>query len=262
MKADEPTELNDPALKSAVQRACGGQCCPAALRSRIEKLLHEDSRAAHPSHRWRSKLWVIWPLAVTALILLAVGVRPLLHPAAPPTSFAPVLPASLQADLIQRHDHCCKAKNHQRLPVRITDDAAIASAMRNRLSHAVLMDRPSGWTFRGASICPVGSTPSGHLVFVKGPDALSIFSLPASCDPGIHNGNQCEMTTNGHLIVAFAKDDALFCLVGSGPQGTITLDELSKMSDQMKPAVLAARPSEARPAVAELLYLLDAPASH
>jgi hypothetical protein len=254
MKADDP-EFVDPALKSAVKRTCCGERCPAALRTRIENLLHEES--THRSRNW--KPWLIGPLAAAALILLAIGVWTRLYQASPPPTQLAALPASLQADLIQRHDHCCKVKNHQGLPVRIDNDSAIASAMRHRLSHAVLMDRPSepGWTFRGASICPVGSIPSGHLVFVKGPDALSVFSLPASCDPCLQNGNQCEMTTDGHLIVAFAKDGALFCLVGSGPQGTISMDELNKMRDKMKPDVVAARPVETRPAFAELIYPLD-----
>ncbi len=74
----------------------------------------------------------------------------------------------------------------------MNDDAAMASAMRNQLSRAVLVARPNqgNWTFKGASVCNVATAPTGHLVFASGDEALSVFSLPGSLDPKlkIRNG--------------------------------------------------------------------------
>jgi hypothetical protein len=142
------------------------------------------------------------------------------------------------------------------------DDAAIAAAMRTRLAQpAVLVARPtdSGWDFRGAAICPVGKTPAGHLVFAKGEEVISVYTLPASVAPTATNGSHFEATTDGHPIAAFARDGGLFCLVGSGPAGTITLDQLTQMRDRMMSDVSVAEVpthgDESRLAMAnDLLY--------
>ena len=153
------------------------------------------------------------------------------------------LPVSLEDDLIKTHDGCCKEPNHQHLPVLKTDDAAIAGALHARLHQPTLVYHPqdTGWQFRGAAICPVGSTPSGHLMFAKGTAALSIFSLPLSLIPGAPEGYKYSDDRDHHCIVGFVKDGALFCVVGSGPVDTIDIDQLKQMESAMIPAVARAQ---------------------
>jgi hypothetical protein len=244
-----PDDFGDPVLKTAVQRAWGCECCPLQLRKRLEGAI---GGAKGSGLRFMPRGWFIGPLAAAAMVVLVIGGWRMMH-----TSTPADFPSTLAADLIYRHDSCCKKPDHQGLPVPKTDDTAIAAAMESRLSRAVLMARPQdpGWTFRGAAICHVGKTESGHLVFLKGDDAISVFSLPSTLDPTLHDGQHVELTSNNHPIIAFAKDGALFCLVGSG---SVDEDQLDKMRQYMDAQVTTAAIShEPRTTVSELIYPVD-----
>lgn len=241
----ENQEFDDPALRAAVKKAWGSECCPCELRDRLCPV----SSAF--------KMWTGRLLAVAAVLVLGVGASLVWHSRSVPTGstiVASAIPISLQTDLIHTHDKCCGAPDHHHLAPDAADDAAIASAMRTRLSHAVLMARPAdpGWTFKGAAICHVGATPCGHLVFVKGDQAISIFSLPATSDPQIADGSHAEANVDGHPMTVFAKDGAVFCLVGSGQGGSISATALEQMRQRMQTQVTADTGSENT--VAELMY--------
>jgi hypothetical protein len=130
--------------------------------------------------------------------------------------------------------------------------------LHNQLHQPVLVFHPqdSHWKFRGAAVCGVGkeNVKSGHLVFTKGSDALSIFSLPESLLPAAKEGAQYSMNLDDHCIVAFVKDGALFCLVSSGPPGDVSISDLKKMETEMLPAV--ARLNDPEPAPVLLTELL------
>lgn len=251
--------FQDPALRGAVRQVWGQEQCPEKLRQQCCCLC---------SGRWvagRIARAAGWAVAVAALVAMAVGIplirhadrKPasiaLLPPASPPSPANPndiansdvtvgsLIPVELQKNLVTTHEHCVHRQNHHGLDQPGTADTDIAEAMRARLSHAVLMARPAdpGWAFRGAAICHVGSMPSGHLVFARGEQAISIFSLPASAAPRLHDGDDARATAKGHPIVAFARDGAIFCLVGSDPSGGISTDDLDQMRQRMEPDVTA-----------------------
>jgi hypothetical protein len=258
-------EFRDPALKQAIIRCWASECAPDALRARITSLCRE-AQAVHASPRSipprNNRIsWMIWPVSLAAALLICFAVFARLR--APGEHAAIALPVLLENQLIKTHDGCCKELDHQHLPgVSKNDDAGIARAFAVDLKHPVVMFRPADarWIFRGASICPVGTTPSGHLVFVKGDAALSIFSLPISVllpsMPNAHDGDHFSGTLNQHEVVGFVKDGALFCLVSSGPAGTLPLDEMKKMESRMQPSVamgMQAWPQHRTVVLAELL---------
>jgi hypothetical protein len=267
MNEHSEDEFRDPALKQAIHRCWASEGAPAALRARIARLCQE-SQLAQAAGSSRSKStrgnrisWMIWPVSLAALLLISFAVFNRLHSAGDQGAIA--LPVILENQLIKTHDGCCKDFDHQHLPgVSKSDDAGIARAFAVDLKQPVVMFRPADahWVFRGASICPVGGTPSGHLVFVKGDAALSIFSLPISVllpsMPDAHDGDHFSGTLNQHEVVGFVKDGALFCMVSSGPAGTLTLDEMKKMESRMQPSVamgMQAKPQHRTVVLAELL---------
>ena len=238
MPPQQEQQFDDPHLKDAVRRCWACDCAPKALQNQVAKMLAESTDWGKSSHRPMGKLsWVIWPVALAASVVLAVGIARRVgnHPAI--IDLPAALPVSLETELIQRHDYCSKLPNHQHLKVPKDDDNAIARAMQGRLNNrAVLVFHPQNpaWEFRGASVCPVGTTPSGHLVFVKGHDSLSIFSLPKSLVPNAADGNEFNQTMDHHYIAGFVKDGALFCAVSTAP---ISMDEIKAMESKVQTTV-------------------------
>jgi hypothetical protein len=228
-------EFHDPVLKQAVYRCWACDCAPKELKNKIAGLLGESSNGPDRFRSLGWATWVIWPVAIAASVLLAFG---LYHRFENHTnSIASALPVTLGQDLISRHDKCAKRPDHQFLKVAKNNDAAITDALHAQLHQPVLVFHPQdpNWQFRGAAVCGVGTAKSAHLVFVKGSDALSIFSLPAI--PGAKEGAQYVLNTQDHCIVGFVKDGALFCLVSSGPPGDVSVSDLKKMEIEMLPAV-------------------------
>lgn len=250
----------------------GCECCPQLLRQQLGISGKSSVARWLPNRPW---IWAVAGLAAAAVVAIATAAPLLLRqpagagsasPAVAPQIASPIapqaapqlasaLPLQLQTELVATHEHCCQSSNHHHLDAAGADDAQIAQAMRARLSRAVLVARPQGdgWTFRGAAICHVGPVASGHLVFVCGDKALSIFSLPLSADPSARPGESLSADLNGHPIVAFVKDDALFCLVGSGPSGSITTQQLLHLRDRVENDVLASDATPVAVADAELL---------
>lgn len=254
-------EFHDPVLKEAVRRCWGCECASKELRNRIGSLLNDDNKMViGPGRRTRRLAWVIWPLAAAAVLVVSVVILdrtkkqpPSLVPGS--TQLATALPEDLESALIATHDGCSKVANHQGMPAPKDDDTAIASIMHDTLHRPVLMVHPNeaGWDFHGASFCPVGGTKSGHLVFGRGDERLSVFSLPKSMLPGASEGSQFAGTYKEHCIVGFVKDGALFCAVETGPAGSISLAHLQQLSQQMEPAVAV---SQIKPQGGELAELL------
>jgi hypothetical protein len=267
----EAKEFHDPALKEAVRRCWACDCASAELHRKVSNVLLQSQSAGMSRGNARSvssekatmtiwstvistvvistvrNPWIAWPGLIAACVLLALVPFYDTHrhgSGAGRNSVALVIPAALQGQLIARHDECSKSPNHQHLPVSKDDDAGIASALRGDLHRPVLVARPTGsaWIFRGAAVCPVGSTPAGHLVFVRGEDALSIISAPRSMLPGAAEGSQFAVNVDQHCIVGTVKDGALFFLVASGPPGTVSVDQLKQMESTMLPQVTGIYP--------------------
>jgi hypothetical protein len=204
--------------------------------------------------------WILWPLAAAAMLVISVALWDRYASHGNPSTIASALPTGLENDLIKTHDHCCKMEDHQRLGVPRDDDAAIVSTLHSTLHQPVVMYHPkdAGWKFRGAAICPVGTTPSEHLVYAKGDNVISVFALPGASLPGATEGGEYSGTINQHCVVAFVKDGALFCVVGTGPEGTVSVDQLRQMTAEMKPAVaFAPLPDPTGVVLTELLRPVD-----
>jgi len=125
------------------------------------------------------------------------------------------------------------------------DYAAIASTLSARLGWPVLAaPLGGGWAFKGASICPVGSQDSAHLVFKRGNDDVSVFSLPVSIIPASNKSTSFDQTEAGHPIASFVSRGGLFCIVCSSPDGSMTLDSANAIRSELRGQLQAAAPVE------------------
>ncbi len=234
---DFDAEFEDAGLRTAVGRCWAGERAPAALRDRVA------AQVAGARHR-RPTIARFRPLGLAAAAAAAVVVGGRLFQATTlPAASAAVIPVSLEDDLVQTHDHCAGRGDHQHLPVPRTNGYAIAASLRSRLDRPVLVSRPAdpAWHFAGASICPVGTVRSAHLVFRRSDgDALSLFSLPRSSAPLAADGTQFQGEAGHHPIVGFVKHGAVYCLVGSGCAADVSVGQLAAVRQQLESQVVVA----------------------
>jgi hypothetical protein len=88
-----------------------------------------------------------------------------------------------------------------------------------------------GWQFKGAGLCRIENAPAAHLLFVRGAETISIFSLPAPAT--CHDSAYSEMIAQ-HPVLGFTQQGALYCVVGSAPGGALTLSALEPVAERMR----------------------------
>jgi hypothetical protein len=250
----QPPPFDDPALKEAVRRAWSRQSAPQEVHRRVREALASASaeapapreavragstasmRLAEPLDVIEARRRVHRGLAVAAGIVLAVGISvTVMRNQSPPPGTPVQLAGELPASLVIRHDECAKAPDHHKLGVSRDDFTTIASELQSQTGHAVLA-KPvgDGWQFIGAGPCPVNGVPSGHLVFAKGADRLSLISLPASVLSRVAPQSPYNGEDSGHVLAGFIQNDMFVCLVGSSPQGTSGLTQIQPLRDRLR----------------------------
>jgi hypothetical protein len=252
MEPKDFDSFEDHKLKDAIRRAWKDDVAPPDLIARVRSVSSLSSPGA--GRRARAVLWRS-ALAAAAIILVSlaiIGYRT--HGVAPrPVVALAVLPQPLAEDLVERHDECCSHADHHMPGIPRDNYDAIAKVLTDRLGWPVLA-APLGddWSFKGASVCPVGSQESAHLVFKRGRDDVSVFSLPAWIVPANDKDKSFDQTQAGHPIASFIAGRGLFCIVCSSPDGSMTLDKANAIRSTLR-GQLQAQVSEAanRTTVAE-----------
>jgi hypothetical protein len=262
--SDDPSEFDDPGLKEALQRGFAGERAPAALRMKVTAGMAADAIASEPipadparpgrgtaraSRRgWRIELGASgWrAAAAAAVVLLAVGyavmqIRAEFFPERPiamPTT-SRTIPASFVLTVVRAHDNCAKLPDHHLVPGDDPDQLAgkLSQAEGVQVFAASLGD---GWQFKGAGMCTLEDVKAAHLIFAKGDDVLSIFSMPtpSSCGGGHGGGYALNEMVENHALSGFSNANALYCVVGSSPAGHgFTLAELAPVVAKVRAAL-------------------------
>jgi hypothetical protein len=239
MKQEDFDSFDDAALKDAIRRAWKDDAAPPEL---IERIRNTSSRSILSIGGTVRRL----SLAAAAVILIGLaivgyrtrGVTPSVRPV------ALALPAPLAAELVDRHDQCCSHADHH-MPGVPRGFSSIATALSGRLGWPVLA-KPLGsdWIFKGASICPVGSQDSAHLVFKRGNSDVSVFSLPISMIANGKDNSLFDQIQTQHPIASFISNGGLYCIVCSSPDGSMTLDTAKALRTQLRSELQTAAVSE------------------
>jgi len=239
--------FEDPGLKAAIRRIWGKETAPPALRARIAAAGSVRPPVAVPSV-WRIRR-PLYGVAAAAMVLVAVTLvfRPWqqrrFDSSSPPSkslASAFVVPASLVNDLVARHDYCSGEPDHHGIASDDFDE--IRRELREALGFPVLSGSMPGWDFHGASICLIGKTKSGHLLFArKDRQFISLFSLPpqvvdAQGDEQGRIGDYSQMAER-HPLAGFQTTAGMYFVVGSSPDGSLTLDDVRSMRDRLKPDI-------------------------
>jgi hypothetical protein len=250
---DHPVpSFDDPALKAALRRALDSEPAPAGLRDRIHALAAEEAdrpalsytaptpepapSAADTTDRpiplFRRNPLYRW--AAAAILIIGIGALALqIWHANQPTNPGYVLQPSLFKAMIATHE--ARATDTESSP-----DTAKTLAEAPKLSQTI--NRPvlvadltkDGWTFDGAAVRNVGKFPAVQLFFTKGNAAVSVLSLPASAAPAAVENSTYDTVFNGAPIAGFVKNGGLFCIVGTSPDGSLTIGDVKGLLERHK----------------------------
>lgn len=227
-------DFDEPAVMRAVQRAWGDEQAPQRLRGRISRLMATassiDAATAHgtsAAEQWRRRAY---GFAAAAVIVLGVGLLVLYYQGmfdrvtgGGGTAYAIVLPSktdvplTLARSMLATHTACGKLHDHHTvkdldgntyaaLTVKLTADLGFPTLVRGIGPE---------WKFKGASTCDVGALRGAHLMFAKGDQTISIFSLPSSCMTGVPPGAQYEGTVDDYPVAGFARPGTVYAVIGS-----------------------------------------------
>jgi hypothetical protein len=249
-------EFDDPGLKGAVQRAWGAEGAPQRLRGRISHLIATagsiddasgDAAAASAWQRWSSRAYT---LAAAAVILVALGLLVLYYQgtfdrfgsqmlyAREPVRLAPTrttVPLQLAQSLVATHTACSQLPDHHlidraaartygELTLKLTADLGFPAVARS-----IGVD----WKFRGAGECPVGDLLGSHLLFARGNEMVSVFSLPSHCMGGVTPGAQYEGLVDGHPVAGFSRQGAAYAVVGSNASPSMSVQTVASIRDSL-----------------------------
>lgn len=225
MEHDKP-QFDDPALQSAVKRALGNETAPRQLRERVERALAGER--ARPVRLLR-------PLAgVAAAAVLFIGFSVAYH----------MLWASREkpvaqwfaAAMVVSHDQCSALPDHHLIaPDAPNDLGAVRERLKSQLNHALLVTSlGDGWTFAGAGVCNIGSAPAAHMLFKRGDQTISIFSIPVAnlaYSESVPDGTSYSQIEQSHPVSGFIQNGAVHCLVGSSG---LSLREITRLREAVR----------------------------
>jgi hypothetical protein len=240
--ATEPSNFEDPALKSAIRRAWADQRAPDALRSAV--LLAAAASRPVPPKLPKLKMLGKKPLyKLAAAAMLAVGVASLSyqayrvkHPYRSHVLVVEHLPANVVQMLTTDHDQLAA---HPDVPSDLPRDAAqLTDALKSKLPYPPLTAPiGNGFSLVNATFGPVGSSQGSHLLYQRGPQKVSVYTLPASAAPSC----SADAIINGgmptHPVAGFTHGGAFYAVVGSSSNGSITAGDVQSIRDTLRGTV-------------------------
>ncbi len=255
--------FDDPALKAALRRCFAQESAPGSLRARIQALAGAASSAAvemKPASADRSFWSRRWfPVAAAATVLLGIGAYILVRQKAAGTGGSLANDVVL-VDMAQRHDSCCALPNHNYIHTALNDFPAAGRLMAAQLNHPVLSADlvKEGWHFRGAAICPVGSTRSAHLVFDFPGTGKTLSCFSVKLPTAAHDGESITTSVKGHALAGFVRGDTCYCMVEFDSDGPTDAADLQKLLLRHENE-LSDRPALAAAQGEQLLYVMHVP---
>jgi hypothetical protein len=244
MEEPQAQSFDDPALKAALRRALDSSGAPSALRDRIRAMAASEGPPEQPIPSMRlaevEKAEVAdrpiplfrraWFMRFAAAAVLILGVGSLSYQIwqanRPPAYVAAyVVPPSLYKGMTVAHDERLAGSA---TPSDTTSDLAAVPALSQTIQRPVFAAKltDDGWKFEGAAVRDVGPFAAAQLFFSKGKASISVFSLPAAAVPNARDDVTYDTVFNGHPIAGFVRQGGLFCIVGSSPDGSLTVDEV------------------------------------
>ena len=93
------------------------------------------------------------------------------------------------------------------------------------------MEVPPGYAVR-----TINGAKSGQMLFeIDGKKFVSVFSMPPATVSGSAPACEYAQVNANHPLAGFASNKALYCLVASSKDGSLTLDDIRAIRDTLRP---------------------------
>jgi anti-sigma factor RsiW len=211
-------QFDDPVLKEALNRLYSSEGAPDTLRRRVV------ARLAEPPLAGRLAIGRRPAFRLAAAAVAAVAITGLIYYAIAGGSSHGAIRNDLLLALLQDHDGCSQRA------VEMTDgkdEGLVVQTLEQKLHRPILAPNLTrdGWRFEGGSVCRVGGRETAHLVFSRGCQRLSVYSMAAGgCADGACS--TCRQMARNHVVAGLVKMDALYCVIGQCPKGELREQEV------------------------------------
>lgn len=231
-------------LKDAVRRAWGQEVAPQSLRQSIGRLIAEEF---HPVS-FLARRSPFYSFAAAAVILLTVGLIgyqcQVLFSIPSGVAFAQPATTAVAVLMVEQHDNTRHVpREYQALNGNLDQVARRLKFLTGRTP--LVRELPDGWRFRGAGVSEIAGFKASQLVFTRGRQSISLFSMPpvmASHEADPAGNYQCVY--NKHSVAGFVTSEGLYCLVGYDPDGRLMPDSVLDLRNQIRDAHLGIESEE------------------
>ena len=143
------------------------------------------------------------------------------------------LPVALAQSLVATHVACGSLHDHHFVqPVNGNTYAALNVKLTADLGFpSIARSIGADWSFKGAGECNVGALRGSHLMFARGDQTVSVFSLPSHCMGGVSPGAMFQGQVDQRPVAGFAQRGAVYAVVGSSASGSLPLDAVVGIRD-------------------------------
>ena len=247
MSKEDDLFEDDPALRSAVRRALGGETAPADLRRRVEAMLVAAPAAAAASGTSRPPLRLRWPawmgespyktLAAAVVAFLAIGLmfyQSGVFEGGRHANTAPHVefPLSVAQDMVKVHEATAKAN----LSATGADTALATKLTQTEGFTVATLNNAAGWQFKGGEESTIGTSKGAQLLYGNNEQLVSVFSVrgPDHCNGG--NSDIYRGTINGHPVTGFVQEGVVYAVVASASRPDVhpALSDLDPLLSQIQ----------------------------
>jgi hypothetical protein len=229
-------KFDDPVLKDALRRALGNETAPVHLRARVERAIEAERAAAGRTDQarrsWRNSPLV--GLAAAAALLISVGlIYNHFRSESGDDSAQIELPQSLALAMIVTADQGAAAHEANLVQnVGAPDYTMLTQTLREKLGHPVMVaSLGPDWTLKSAGVSRLSEVPASHMVFTRGQDSVSLFSLSGARFYATQEGSDYAQMEAGRPIAGFVYKGAVHCVVGGSG---MSLKEVTKLRDKLR----------------------------
>jgi hypothetical protein len=180
-------------------------------------------------------------MAIAASILLVVGLLGYEYTVLFPSEFdantyamGVAIPEDLESDLVIQQQ--AAAQSGAARGSSQVDFSALSKDLSAKIGQRAFARALRGWSFRSSSVVQVQHALAAQVAYGRGDQTVAVLSMPAE---GMNLGRygMAEGSQGNYHMTAFIHNHGLYAVVGSSPDGKLTLADVRDIRQQVAFAV-------------------------